>query len=79
MLAREAARREASPTARVIDNQSAKTTEAGGSRGYDAVKKINCCKRRIVVDTSRIRSHLCGRLTLPVSVSLPRRGSRSRP
>ena len=50
--ARELAAREASPTAGVIDSQSAKTTEAGGPRGYDAGKKINGCKRHLLVDTT---------------------------
>jgi hypothetical protein len=41
MADRERVGRDANLPAAIIDSQSAKTTEAGGPRGYDAGKKIN--------------------------------------
>ena len=50
-LARVAAGRDSCPMVVIMDGQSVKTTERGGSRGFDAYKVIKGRKRHILVDT----------------------------
>ena len=58
---RQAASREASPTAAIIDSQSVKSAEKGGlrliRRANDAGKKIKGRKRHILVDTQGLLMH----------------------
>lgn len=49
---REAEGRDPEPSAVVIDSQSARTTECGGPRGFEAAKKVKGRKRHIATDTS---------------------------
>jgi putative transposase len=43
--------RKREPSAGTIDSQSVKGSECGGTRGYDAGKRINGIKRHVLVDT----------------------------
>jgi len=49
--ARHLTGRKRTPSGCIIDSQSIKTTERGGSHGYDGGKKLNGRKRHLLVDT----------------------------
>jgi putative transposase len=70
MAVREAAGREASPSAAVIDSQTAKAAKKGGGssidpQGCDAGKKVTGRKRHVVVDTVGL---LLGMSVLPADI-----------
>lgn len=69
-MLRKGAEREANPTAAITDTQSAKTTEGGGPRGWDAVKQLKGRKRHVVVETDglpRCRRYRLRRAAAPLS------------